>query len=85
MFSFYRIVEALDKIKEQMDVAGSGISNSGVTAAGAINPPESPSKSKKLEPPIRPEEDKIPNTDIPMSGEGPKPAVASSSFKTKKL
>jgi len=51
MFSFYRLIEALDKLQEEIggDVAGVGIpSSSGVSAAGAINPPESPAKKKIL-------------------------------------
>ena len=49
MFSFYKIVEALNQLYEDgMGDAGvAGLpTSSGVAASGAINPPENPGKKK---------------------------------------
>jgi len=51
MFSFYRLVEALGKLYEDAggDAGVAGLpTSSGVSAAGAINPPENPGKKKIL-------------------------------------
>ena len=49
MFSFYKVVESLKRLEEEMSggIEGAGGSSSGVSASGAINPPESPSKKEK--------------------------------------
>jgi hypothetical protein len=60
MFSFYRLVEALDQLHEDAggDAGVAGLpTSSGTTASSAINPPENPARKKKLlSIPIKPEE-----------------------------